>query len=907
MQGVCSVRGTHTVADGCVLDFGGRTLVLEATARLVVGPRRAKILAANLTMRSGSLIDVRGQGERPPTNRGGTAHIEASGTVVLEGGTTRARIDATGNGAGGRIQIAAGGAVEIHGRLLASHGTSVADGGNIVIEAANRIYIAPSAEITATGGAESLNGGGSVTLQARGDIEIGADVNVSGANGGQVDAGAGGGMVVSWIRANGTGVGGSGGSIKLVAYSGLQIQGGIRALGSGATYAFGGDGGVVDLDVSYGDLVVNGSILAEGAEPDGEGGVVTAEAAGSIVVGGIISVRANGSQGGGGNLLLSAGRAVQTTAAIDASGGLEGGELAVVAAEALQLAGSADARGRSAGSRGGEVKLLAGEESWRLVPSGEVVVSSTVDASAGGCEDGVCGIAGSVVLQGCAVQVSSSGRILSRGGGAGGSLVVTASRSIRIDGTLNAQRSVAAGQDGTILISHSFSSLPMIRDGGALPQPFLTPNPFCTPSEEVDCLIPCPRCGDGVQDFPEECDDGNATGCDGCSARCRFESCDPLVHCLACVPSLGCRPLPPEPCPPPVVPTPTSTPTQEPTRTATPVPSPTATLANPSATRSHTSTRTKTPTGTITPTTSHTATPTETHTAKVTPTSTATPVTRLDVMVEPLWPKNVQLSAPTPAVIEVRVGIRNLSTMSGADAPVRVAAVPMDCAPGAVDLHLTFPAALPVTPDIVLVRGSRRATGALRLFVNPQAIHAPNRGSPYRCRLLVRAGVALEGNEDPTPWNNVALLEVNLVQSDQPYVERKHQTVVLSARPTRIRFRRGQKTIARSLRVGVANADRLDVAGHAVTLVGRDGDCPPGTVGTPEFHRPGALPVDKVVVPNGRRRFAKVPIRLNKEVVELMQGASPYRCTLQFEAIGPSGDENPSDNTTGALLEIYAD
>lgn len=38
-----------------------------------------------------------------------------------------------------------------------------------------------------------------------------------------------------------------------------------------------------------------------------------------------------------------------------------------------------------------------------------------------------------------------------------------------------------------------------------------------------------PVCGDGVAQFPEECDDGNTTGGDGCSATCQLDSVNPAL------------------------------------------------------------------------------------------------------------------------------------------------------------------------------------------------------------------------------------------------------------------------------------------------------------------------------------------------------------------------------------------
>ena len=46
-----------------------------------------------------------------------------------------------------------------------------------------------------------------------------------------------------------------------------------------------------------------------------------------------------------------------------------------------------------------------------------------------------------------------------------------------------------------------------------------------------------PRCGDGIVDSAEECDDGNATNCDGCSANCLSE---PGLVCGDGIPQPSC-------------------------------------------------------------------------------------------------------------------------------------------------------------------------------------------------------------------------------------------------------------------------------------------------------------------------------------------------------------------------------
>ncbi len=909
--GVCTIRGTHVVGDQCVLDFGSRPVVFEGTARLVVGSGSVRVIAGSLLLRSGALLDARGQGTQAPTNRGGAIRLEIAGPVVIEGGSPRARIDASGNSSGGWIDIVAAGTVEIAGRVLASHLTASANGGRVDIESEKAIRVLSTAELSATGGVDSQRGGGTIELDAAADVSVGAEIVVSGSEGGRVVLDAGGTVTVGWVRANATGAGGAGGSIALTGYRGVSILGGLRAQGNNVGYSEGGDGGTVEITVPYGDLLVAGSILAEGGEPDALGGDITAEVAGSVRVSAPLSVRAHGAYGIGGSVGLLAGGQILSEALIDVSGGSEGGDVTLAGSQGVTVNGGVDGRGRAAGGTGGEVVIIAGDGTDERTTRGNVTVSNTVDVSGGGCDrDGNCGAGGSVKLVACVAQVNPAGRVLARGGGLGGAVAVVGHGATNIDGTINCQRSTASGVDGSVTLSHLNGIPPRIRAGGVLPLPVLKAFASCEGPSSTDCLVPCTECGDGQVRYPEECDDGNRLGCDGCSTLCRMESCDPAADCVECLPELSCPPAPKNPCEPPS--SPTVSPSPSPEAAVTPTATSSATVAAPSPTStltpSATPTATFTPTRTSTATPTHTGTPTWTRTPTNTPTVTPTPRTRVDVVLEPLRPLRINLKDRTPLAMDVPIRIRQVKSTSEPSGPLGLGILASDCSPESITAQVDVDLETPGNQDRIEFPTGRTVYASLQVVADPSRLGSVGVGlSPYRCHLLLSAAVQMESNQDPTPWNNAAVVELNVTNTAEPWVEQKHQSVVLAARPKRLRFRRGQEVLSGHVRVAVANADRLDIAGHAITLVAADGDCPSGTAGLPVFHRPGVLPVNKAVVPNRGRRFAKLPISLRRETLELGPTRSPYRCTLILEAIGPSGDQNPTDNVTVLTLDIYSE
>ncbi len=910
LSGVCVIRGTHLVGDRCVLDFGSRPVVLEGTARLVVGWRSAQVIAGSLVLRSGTMIDARGQGSEPPTNRGGAIRLQIGGPVVVEGGSPRARIDASGNLSGGTVEIVSRGSVEVQGRVLAGHLTSSGGGGFIRIESRGSIRFSSSAELSATGGAQSASGGGTIVLDASEDVSVEGQILVNGSDGGRIILDAGGWLAAAWLRANGTGAAGGGGSIVLKGYRGVYISGGIRAQGSSLAYAEGGDGGEVEIDVAYGGLVIDGSILAEGAEPDGVGGDVTADVAGSVRVSRVVSARAQGAYGNGGSIGIFAGGELVSDALIDASGGSNGGDVELTGSKGIVINGGIDSRGRSAGGSGGEVKLTVGEETDGRVATANLTVTGTVDASGGGCEAGECGVGGEVKFGACAVHIGSVGRVFARGGGGGGVVNIVGHETVRIDGTVNCQRSTAAGVDGSVTVTHLNGVPPRIRVGGVLPLPILRALPACEDVDSVECLAPCTQCGDAQLRYPEECDDGNQLGCDGCSPRCRIESCNPAAHCVPCVPDLGCPPEPKDSCSPLSSPTATMSPTPEVSPTPTLTPVGTAWLPSPTPTRtpSTTPTATFTATRTFTPTPTRSRTPTWTPSPTATPTVTPTPRTRVDIILDPIRPVNIRLEDQTPATVRASTRVRQVKTADEDAVPVELAILASDCLQGSVAVAVDLDPSQPGNQAGTSVSIGKALHATVEVVVDPLPLANTATGlSPYRCRVLLAATAQTTGNQDPTPWNNSTVMEVNVTNAAEPWVEQSHQSVALSVPPRRLRLRGGQDIITRHVRVGVANADRLDVAGHAITLVVADGDCPTGTAGLPWFHRPGVLPVNKVIVPNRRRRFAKLPIVIRRQDIGAASSRSPFRCTLVLEALGPSGDRNPTDNIASLTLDIYAD
>ncbi|MFQ5665255.1 MAG: hypothetical protein ACE5I7_02370 [Candidatus Binatia bacterium] len=673
-NGPCIVSKNFQIGDGCILDFGSRTVTIDST--LDVGSGFLLLKAGSLTIGPRGVLDGRGTKSAPPGDSGGTITVEASGAVTLEkGGVFKKRIDVSGRDEAGTIDITAGGSVTIGGKLAASNLSVLGSGGTITIRAASDITSLEASSISATGGNDSF-GGGDIILDAGGSINLADDVDVSGIDGGTVTLTAGAQVVTHQIRGRGTGDGGFGGSVDITAGTGAQILDRILVQGSISPTGFGGgDGGCISIEALFGDLQVTKNLTADGASPDGSGGEIILFAQGAVTVdkAATLSARSNGGDGEGGVIGLEARRALTSNGVLDASGGSDGGEIDFDARLDVMLTGVVDASARTAGGAGGIVDVQIAREG-----RGTVSVMKTIDVTGGGCSTANgCGSGGSVIVNGADITVAA-GSSIRAGAPVGGAINLTAREQLTISGNVDASKTTASGTDGTNVFRHPSRKPPVIASNAVTPAAMRLALDTCTAGNQPNCLIPAPICGNGIVEFPETCDDvGLPAGCDGCSAFCQSEDCNDGLVCTidSCNPLFGCRHLPaPSPCIEP----PTATPTITPTRTPTPTASRTATSTF-TPTRTLTSTRTSTPTRTRRPTA--TATRTGSPTLTRTSTSTRTPTHTLRATATPTvtrtrTPVATATGTPTPSASPSSTPTPGLSGDGNCDGAVTAADLP---------------------------------------------------------------------------------------------------------------------------------------------------------------------------------------------------------------------------------------
>ncbi|HEY2385350.1 MAG TPA: hypothetical protein VGK30_00195 [Candidatus Binatia bacterium] len=561
-----------------------------------VGASTLDVTARSITV-SGQLLAT------STTAHGGVVRLTTTGdptaTPALGFINVPGRIDVGGNSAG-TMTLNAKGSIDLEGDVALTadgKGTTSADGG--VISAKAGTFMKLNADVSASSG--NQGSGGEITLQAATKLDALQLIEaIGGANdGGDVDLSTGDDLTVSKTIDVSSANGGSGGSITLRAGADF-LPGNLKPGGNMTVFATAtlrGDGNQ-DADSGY------------------DGADITLTATGVIALAGVVHAIGGSPDGTGGSLSIDSSDAAPNVigpldfpltvsgAVTLTSGGSDsdGGSVDILAGTTATITGPITA---GAGN-GGDVSIVGGRD---------VSIQALVDDSS----NTVLGGGGSITFKAgdadgagkLTVAASVNGRAGTNGIGedqfySGCNLTISPKVSINATGggaTSGARIDIAS--PGTLLIGAN-ATIASANPGGQIVLTHAKPPTidgtasFAPPrTDNPQATSPfypaCPVCGDGKLEPGEMCD-ATAPG-DLC--------CNPACNGFTC---------------PTVTPTPTATPTSTaPTRTRTPTrtPTPTFTVA-PTETPTITATPFSGPTDTPTPTATTTATPT--------PTVTATPL-----------------------------------------------------------------------------------------------------------------------------------------------------------------------------------------------------------------------------------------------------------------------------------------
>ena len=392
----CVISSDKTVTAGSTLDFGTRAVVLQKTLTMGNLPGGA---IGSFVLKAGTFT-ITGDGQIKGTGgalASGTADIQTTGNIALNGTRSTGTVRLTGTDAGTLKLTSSAGSVTATGFLNLDHEGIPASGGSLTVNAAGAVTL--TGGVLADGG--SQGGGGEIEIVAGGNVTLtgGVDLSAGEIGGGDVDITAGGSLTLGQVTMDGGGDTGDAGFGDLTAEGPITINGVYQGRGADNGENC-GDGADLDLDAG-GDVTISAAIDMRARALDCSGGSMTIFGD-DVFLNSLMELSSEGGEGDGGSLDVDA-NTVSVTNTIELDGGDGGGgDISLAAVGNLTITGTIDARGRtSIGSGAVFVELDSGAT---------LSLSGSILADGGSTGDG-----GDVLLDACTLRVEPGGVISATG------------------------------------------------------------------------------------------------------------------------------------------------------------------------------------------------------------------------------------------------------------------------------------------------------------------------------------------------------------------------------------------------------------------------------------------------------------------------------------------------------------
>lgn len=280
-----------------------------------------------------------------------------------------------------------------------------------------------------------------------------------------------------------------------------------------------------------------------------------------------------------------------------------------------------------------------------------------------------------------------------------------------------------------------------------------------------------------------------------------------------------------------------------------------------------------------------------------------------DSVLSPPQPLTILIPKTRTAVDRVlRVRVTNADIKPKKESsghPIELSVDAGDC-PGGVIGDPDFDAKVAGAQGSVTVKGGQSRTARVPLHIENTSFSTHNRRAPQRCTLTITADTTLAGNVDPSPANNVATVELNIVDRTDTESLAQHESVGISAPPVRITVPEGAPAAGKVVKVRVVNADAAEPAGHDMYVQAADGDCPIGTIGAVDFDKVLSGEQSEVTVADGKRT-GTVAVSIDATQMSSPNPQSPSRCTALFTlSTTEPGNAEPdtSNNTTLMMIDV---
>jgi uncharacterized delta-60 repeat protein len=262
-------------------------------------------------------------------------------------------------------------------------------------------------------------------------------------------------------------------------------------------------------------------------------------------------------------------------------------------------------------------------------------------------------------------------------------------------------------------------------------------------------------------------------------------------------------------------------------------------------------------------------------------------------------------SGKSETLKKLSVSVRNANS---SDRTITLSVDASDC-PAAIAGDPDFNTKTLVADSSVLVPAGKTRTAKLPLTIRSTDFDSFNYKAPARCTLLLAASAMVAGgSNDPTPGNNVARVDLSVVDKNETEGTAIHETTLKSAKPVTIIVRDGKTTVAKTLKAAVGNADYRPSAenpGDAITLAAST-SCSGLTLSPPVCDSTTSSPT--VMVKGGSSKTCKIMATVDPLLISTPNKLSPQRCTVSLSASGPSNPElaplDASNNATELVIDV---
>ena len=287
-------------------------------------------------------------------------------------------------------------------------------------------------------------------------------------------------------------------------------------------------------------------------------------------------------------------------------------------------------------------------------------------------------------------------------------------------------------------------------------------------------------------------------------------------------------------------------------------------------------------------------------TATFTPTPTFTPPPIHDSVVAPLRAMNITIAnGRTSATAKVRVKVTNADVLPFPETPghtTRLVVNDGNCPAGTIVGLPDFDDSTPGDQDTVQLAGGKSKSASVRLNIDSAAFAGLHQPMPMRCTLIFGTVIAQPaGSLDPTSANNLALLELNVVDRNAGGVV--PQPVLKSVAPVKVKIARGRASITTKvmLRLGTdANGAPLNQTG---TLTVSDSTCPSNALSAVNPN-PSAAGSG-----NGVNKVTLV-LTINRSAFATVQDKSPARCNATLTVSGAGVDQQNASSVSRLVIDV---